>query len=923
MVTETVAIDPALLALVTGDARARLAAIDAVDDDDVSAHALRDLLLRDASAHLRARAAERLAAMGQGAAWLREAAGDHKPLVREAAIRGLARLGDGDAVAGLVHSCANEPIWWVRRAAVVAVAVIAGKAALSALRDVLTDPFWRVRHAAIVALAMLGDGDRDVRERLLSDAATSGDTVRAALEFLRRRWQGGDATTLIAAPPEPIIAADDELYDADPAVMSAMLEDRARPVAPARLVELLADPHQQLRELASSRLIAYGDVRSARAALIWLDEPRIPHAAATAAAMLDGLGDRAGELAAEVLSDDAGSPAAQLWALAWVARSRSLDLVDEVSGLIGARDPRVRAAALTVLLGLDGSRRDVVATGLVDSAAAVRAAAIAELSRFPALAGGSIDELTERAQSVAARRQLVAVAARAGNRSALVRLAGDSDARVRAGALAVLARRGQLDPAVADRAAGDADPWIRAAVIADPERALTVLATDSDVIVRRLALTWLVGHRDLISLSQRQQIAEFAAAALDPWQRARAPLFVGDSAADVGVLLALSADSTAMVRAAAADALDEVDRDVLRGLLASEEAGIAGAALVWLCRDLDEAAAAELIGNAANPAAQVVAAAVSGEAVAPPRVAPPTRGAEPSVPARGVRRQLGSSTIELAPLVISGANELSPLAYRAAFERGVNGFFWEPRYLGLTRFLRGSRARRQATTIVAGSYEASARAIEASVDAALRRLATDYLDLFLLFWVRSPARVDERAFACLERLKEAGKVRAVGFSTHHRDLAVRAIDEHPWDALMVRHSAAHRGAEDELFAAAGRRGVGILTFSALCYQRMLRGVGAPSAADCYRYSLTRPEVTATISAPRRRRELDHNLEVLERATLSADELVAIRVHGARVYTGNKDFAALVRRTPIEIPNATTRRLRALLDELGEEPRGLW
>ena len=43
---------------------------------------------------------------------------------------------------------------------------------------------------------------------------------------------------------------------------------------------------------------------------------------------------------------------------------------------------------------------------------------------------------------------------------------------------------------------------------------------------------------------------------------------------------------------------------------------------------------------------------------------------------------------------------------------------------------------------------------------------------------------------------------------------------------------------------------------------MLSGPGAPSAADCYRYSLSQPGVTACISAPRRPEELIENLAAL-------------------------------------------------------------
>ena len=73
--------------------------------------------------------------------------------------------------------------------------------------------------------------------------------------------------------------------------------------------------------------------------------------------------------------------------------------------------------------------------------------------------------------------------------------------------------------------------------------------------------------------------------------------------------------------------------------------------------------------------------------------------------------------------------------------------------------------------MITGSYHADARSIEADVDRALRKLRRTHLDVLLLFWSRSPARVDPAAYAAIEHLKRSGKVRALGFSTHHRELA--------------------------------------------------------------------------------------------------------------------------------------------------------
>ncbi|NMO23625.1 aldo/keto reductase, partial [Pyxidicoccus fallax] len=293
-----------------------------------------------------------------------------------------------------------------------------------------------------------------------------------------------------------------------------------------------------------------------------------------------------------------------------------------------------------------------------------------------------------------------------------------------------------------------------------------------------------------------------------------------------------------------------------------------------------------------------------------------------TAPPRASSRPLGNTGLQVSPLVLSGANLASPQPFFEAREAGLNTFFWEPRYTALTQFLRSGRNLREGLVIVAGTYHSGAAALRRDVDTALRRLRTSWLDVFLLFWVRSPERLNAEDFAALEQLRAEGKVRAFGFSTHLRDVARDALSQHPWPVVMTRHSAAHPGAEAAFLPEAAARGTGVLTFTATCYGRLLQPApGAPpdaplpSAVDCYRYSLSQPGVSATLTAPRSRRELLQNLDVLSRPYLEPDALPAMRAHGERVRARSRQLDTLVRRAPGGPRDA----LLALLEE-EEGPR---
>lgn len=709
---------------------------------------------------------------------------------------------------------------------------------------------------------------------------------------------------------------------------------------------------------------AVADLQALRAALRWLDEPRRPYAAETTAALLDQLGAPAAVLAAEVLAAPASAGAAA-WACRWAVATGSSALYGAIEALL-IDDPRpaVRRAALQALLQrrplplallrevasgalgqADPALRDLAALGLARCAAAR-----AEVLGLPYAASGSL----------ALRCQQVALARRAALRPLLWQAAQDPHPAPRAMAMRALARHGALSHAQRAALATDPDPWLRAAALVPPRGpragapaaqyddallhlAAQALARDPDPGVRRAALRLLVRASGALPAALRAGCSAQAAADVDPWLRQRACdlLHPADPLA-LRALLRLTRDPVLAVRTTAVAALDAAD-DVppelrLRQLLtqATLTPPERAAAYALVLRHRDERSRALLQAALADPGEprlvqdQLKATALLFGLVSPVELAaslPPALSLPLAPPASAVARgPLGRTGLRVAPLLLSGAFGLPARAYAEACEAGVNGFFWEPGYRELTRFLT-ERRRRPQLVIVSGTFHGDAAGIERDVDTALRRLRTDHIDVFLLFWARSAARLTGEGLACLQRLKAAGKLRAIGFSTHDRGLALGALSAGAWDVIMTRHSAAHPGAEEALLPAAAAAGVGVLTFSALCYGRLLRrplqapaDLILPTASECYRYSLAQPGVSACLSAPRRPRELRQNLEVLAQlaaGALSAERVAALRQVGGLVLAEDRRFDQLVRRGQ-PLPAL---QLQAQLCALLEAPQG--
>ncbi|MFO0734855.1 MAG: aldo/keto reductase [Labilithrix sp.] len=868
-----------LLGLLSIDAAARRRALAELSPETPGApFAVRELLLGDEDATVRASAAtwfERErdldASRRRGAPSLINALYDTHPSVRLAACRALARLNADAATPTLRRLALEEPIWWVRRGAVIALARIEGAAAIPALRAVLDDPFWRVRHAAVRVLLVLGASNDSTIEIL--DGLEGSDRARGALRYIERRLRRGPDQ----ASSEPIVEQPAGLVaDPDPAVITARLE-RGLAASPAELALYVGDPHEALREAATARLLARPDLRAIRAASIWLEDPRIPHATGAVVALLDRLeahdADVAHALLDEVLAEPDARPGVTVWALSFIVLNRRWEWVDAMVRAARAESPMVRRSAVAALGAAKRSDTlDTIREALADDDEDVhRLAAHALLHFGEAAAWRPLLELPFEREPALVRRLIVIAAREAGDIGLLRRAAADDDVETRAEAVAAL----EPDPALAS----DPDPWIRRAVL-DAPAAIRALKGDVDPFLKRDAFE--IAARGGFGLAA----ARVACHDPDEMLRTRAAELLVRSEADEDLrcVLELSRDPSLAVRAAAADVID-FDRATLAARLAR-------------VRDTGS----DLVRDAANTWLGVRAPALL--AAAPPVDQPPTREKRAPRPQPSIAspRALGRTGLTISPLVLSGANEPSVASLFGAMDAGCNIFFWEPRYRSLSTFLRNRRARH--ALVVAGTYHASASAIRRDVDTALRRLRRDRLDVFLVFWTRSAARLEDPVAETLDALKREGKIRAAGFSTHDRELAKATIGSAPWDVAMIRHSAAHPGAEDGLIQKAAVSGVGLLGFSATNYSRLLREA---TAVECYQYSLL-VGLTACVSAPRGGPQLVENLSVLTAPELDPSRVAELRAHGQRVREESLDFARHIRRFPTQ-PEAIDEMLR--------------
>jgi aryl-alcohol dehydrogenase-like predicted oxidoreductase len=133
----------------------------------------------------------------------------------------------------------------------------------------------------------------------------------------------------------------------------------------------------------------------------------------------------------------------------------------------------------------------------------------------------------------------------------------------------------------------------------------------------------------------------------------------------------------------------------------------------------------------------------------------------------------------------------------------------------------------------------SAAYVRASVDASLRRLGTDHIDLYQFHTPDRGTPIDE-TLGALNELVEAGKVRAIGCSNLRAwelvdaDWRARTAGTARFVTAQNEYSLYNRSAEDELLPACVALDVGVLPYFPLAYGLLTgkyrRGAGAPEGS---------------------------------------------------------------------------------------------
>lgn len=260
---------------------------------------------------------------------------------------------------------------------------------------------------------------------------------------------------------------------------------------------------------------------------------------------------------------------------------------------------------------------------------------------------------------------------------------------------------------------------------------------------------------------------------------------------------------------------------------------------------------------------------------------------------------LGKTGLRVSRIGLSASYRPGKNAVRSAIDEGINYFFYFGIDTQMVKTLREvMKTERERYVVSTGAYNYIWRHqnIRRTLEKRLKQLRTDYIDVFLFLGVLKGKEFPEPLREELYRLRETGKVRAIGLSTHNRKFAGKLAAEGNVDVLMIRYNAAHRGAEQDIFPSIKEHNPGVVSYTAACWRYLLKRPKnwqkdgrIPTAGECYRFVLSNPNVHVVLTAPTNEKQLKENIAAAQQGPLSEEDAAFMRQFGDAVHHTKKWF----------------------------------
>lgn len=215
---------------------------------------------------------------------------------------------------------------------------------------------------------------------------------------------------------------------------------------------------------------------------------------------------------------------------------------------------------------------------------------------------------------------------------------------------------------------------------------------------------------------------------------------------------------------------------------------------------------------------------------------------------------LGRTGLQVTRLGIGGAYCETPEGYQAALDCGVT-------YVDTARAYREGkdeevigqaiRGRRQQLVLASKTIQRDAAGARQDLEASLRALQTDYLDLWQVHHLNTQEERDKAlgpggVMEAVEQARAAGLIRFVGVTGHDWAQVQAAVATGLFDTVLCWYNCAMREPEHTVLPEAQKHHAGVVVMNASRNTKLFGGEQAPAPEQFYRYVLGHPAVNLTI-----------------------------------------------------------------------------
>jgi aryl-alcohol dehydrogenase-like predicted oxidoreductase len=168
--------------------------------------------------------------------------------------------------------------------------------------------------------------------------------------------------------------------------------------------------------------------------------------------------------------------------------------------------------------------------------------------------------------------------------------------------------------------------------------------------------------------------------------------------------------------------------------------------------------------------------------------------------------------LELGINLLDTAQLYGPMTNEELVGQAIKGHRDE--YVLATKFARRMDGATPGDMSSIGPLDGSAEHVRSSIDGSLKRLGTDYIDLYYQHRVDPNVPIEETVGAMAE-LVQAGKIKHIGLSEAAPETIRRANAVHPIAAVQTEYSLWTRDPEPEVLPTCRELGIGFVAYSPL------------------------------------------------------------------------------------------------------------